>query len=252
MTALERAKAFINSRAAKTALRIMPLAVATVVAVTVTPQAKADVALTPTNAKFVACTSAPCSGGFAIDNQTTGFSQLPPNGAFTGAVSNGNMSGHFAAPSTGTFGQPINFFFSGSATGTLLSPPITDLTISWKFDFNTPTDVTVDHVNVFFYYNDNTAVYPGGECDYVMYQDTCVVSLAGAQVLFGPPATWQVQIQPFLSSPNGSATTTWNVDYLAIDATAYTPPAPGVPEPASMLLALSGLPLIGRFIRKKR
>jgi len=255
MTALERAKAFINSQAARTALKIMPLALVTVAAVSVTPQAKADVALTPGNPYFQACVAAPpatCSGGFIIDSQTNlNKAQLPPNGTFTGAVGGGDMTGHFGPDYNGTL-TPIDFFLPGTSTGLFSGISLDTVFLSWSFSINTPTDTSVDHVNVFFYYNGNIV----GECDDVDYTGptaTCEVDgLLGDETAFGPLTSWEAQIQPILISTNGTMPTTWDVSYLAVDATPYTPAPPGMPEPASMILALSGLPLIGRIIRKKR
>src|SRR5581483_1805943 len=233
MTALERAKAFVNSRAAKTALKIMPLAVAAVVTVGVTPQAKADVALTSPKAYFQGCVGT-CSGGFVIDNQTNSASQVSETG-FTGAVGSGNMSGHFTSESSGT---PLHFYLSGGATGTGI--PNT-LIMSWDFTLNTPSDITVSSVMVNFSYNGTIEQQCDASGDTNGTPDSCTVDLTGVEGFLGPLTSWSAFFEAQTVNLNADTSPiTWDVSYLAVTSGPYPPT--GTPEPASMLLALSGLP----------
>lgn len=245
MTALERAKAFVNSRAGKTALKIMPLALAAAAAVTVTPQAKADVTLTNPKAFFQGCVGM-CSGGFVIDNQTDTASQVPETG-FTGAVGSGNMSGHFTSSSTGT---PLHFYLSGGATGT--GVPNT-LILSWDYNLTTPSDITVQSVAVWFTYSNGDLF---GDCDATAdnggIADSCSIDLTGEEASAGPLNSWNAFFEAQTINPNGdTAPLVWDVSYLAVTSGPYPSTTP-TPEPSSMLLALAGLPLIGRFVRRKR
>lgn len=264
MTALERAKAFVNSRAARTALKIMPLALATVATVTVAaPKAHADVALTPTSASFVACDPGTdlkaCSGSFAQTSSTTSITQLPLDAGVKGAEGSGNASGVFKSTSPG-HDYSWDFFLNGTGSGdSFFQAGIDTLTVSWNFSF--PNSDSVTHVDdaisgfagpkVLFVWSDATHTDVTKECDNVGFTGTCVVSGLN-NVNIGTFTSWQAQVEVPVYSDTGVGNMNWQLDYLDVNANGHQTTPPGVPEPASILLALSGLPLIGTLIRKKR
>jgi len=240
MTALERAKAFVQSRAAKTALKILPLALATVVGVSTKAHATVVPAFTGTNTNWTVpgCSSgsgapsSPCLSGFSAPNYSP-FSSYGSGGVQTGgSVLNGTFKG---APGA----IDLQFLMSGGATGS--SP---EVGVKWQFEVDCPSCSSSDT----FYYevNANVGAFSGqtGSVAFSPNQliDPPLVFSAGAL------GDWQATIDLLWSGQDGEAAN-FTVDSFAIYPTEETSP---VPEPSSLLLAFSGLPFVLRTIRKKR
>jgi len=242
MTALERAKAFVQSRAAKTALQIMPLALAGVLSAHAS-----SVQFTPSgNPQWQ--TPAPGTGSYLVLQSPT---------SSVSSLSDGGVTGNGSAGMQVTGGSGYNyttFLMSGGGSGDFSNPFVT---VSW--DFTVTCDAACKA---------NEAGPPPGSDD---YQDTFSYSVetfingveydwAGNGTTFyadpmdsymiavsGPLYSWSTQVDVTWLGNNGE-TANWSQSYLTIDPGT---PTSGVPEPASMLLAASGLPFLLR-LRKKR
>ncbi len=281
MTALERAKAFINTRAAKTALRIMPLAVAAVAVVGITPNAHATSATFTANQAFFS--TGTCSGVACIDFTNTSSGYGPTADGY-GAVGTGSSHMTIGKPgwlpdANGISTYDAFFTVSGTANGTF---PGDDLKISWDFSANCgPSPCSVNNpfsYNVFFNLDQDPNApytYSGSYIPVTgpVAQTWTIPGYSTSGPMSGPltltnanwtatiDLNWITHTDPTVpptadqadwcgTSGTSTACPTLGDFHLSVDPGS---PAPsGVPEPASMLLALAGLPLIGGMIRKKR
>ncbi len=242
MTALERAKAFINTRAAKTALRIMPLAVAAAVAVSVVPKAHADATLVGTTATW---TYGHCSGGAnACLDTSSGIESVsfnyPGGGAVTGS---GGLSGV-----VGQQNGPLELQFSigGSGSGTyndnvafggkfLVTCSGCDPSDTFSYDVAATVDGTP--------YTSSTISFSPGT---TLTLPTVLIPTTNGDPVMND--LWNASITFHWNAVVGDQATFQPVN-LTLDP--KNPTTPTVPEPASMLLAIAGLPFLRRFIRKR-
>jgi hypothetical protein len=257
MTPLERAKAFIQSRAAKTALKILPLALATAT-VAAPPAHAGNVVINPTYATFDGCVIGQppgnnCSGSFVLGSQTTSFSATSTLGNVTGASGSGTGHGYF----NGDLSQESwNFNVGGDGTGSTTSFNALGLdtaNVSWTFSFPVDRDVQIgdgagNGITMQYYLTD------GSNVDF----NTCAVSLdtntnsaTGSCVInglsqLGPLTAWSLDLNtPILSTANGAGTLQWDVTSLNIFGTQII----GAPEPASLTLLVAAVPFL---LRKRR
>jgi hypothetical protein len=247
MTALERAKVFVKSRAAKTALRIMPLALATVVSV----GTKAHANTLPTfSGSFTEWQTANCSsGGIAACLQPFPNTSGNPVPYLTnGSQSSGSASGTYVVKSSPGFPATLSYLMSGNGTGDLTTP------IAVQFDVSI-TCPTCSSLDTFSFQvsgdvdNTSSQTFSADSATYVKVGDS--FDATGSFLISPVSGTlqdWQTQID-FSWAGNAGEAATFDVNQLAIYPTSGTS---SVPEPGSLLLALSGLPLIGRLLRRKR
>jgi hypothetical protein len=244
MTALERAKVFVQSRAAKTALRILPLALATVVSVST----KAHATTQPVfSGSFSTWSSQDCSsGGTAACLNPSSFSANPPvpymtNGSQSSGIATGTYVARGAGPAT------LTFLMSGNGTGDLTAPT----TVQFDVNIKCPSCAASDTFSfaVFGQVYNQTLGYNGSSPLFTGMGDS--LDASGTFTVPSPGGTlqdWQTYIN-FSWTGNAGEIASFDVTQLAI----YPPSATStVPEPGSLLLALSGLPFIGRLIRRKR
>lgn len=260
MTALERAKAFVNSRAAKTALRIMPLALATVVAVSDVPKAHASpTALSGSFSQwqYKNCSSgAPCMSGLGGGTN----SNPSPSSTFVAYGSEGIQGkGDFSAILSGQKLPPnspqalvTKYNIAGSGMGTYGTQAL----FGWAFDVScTHGTSACDPTDVFSYtvtatIDGNTVPLVPGTLGGPFVPGTAVSSSVLIPTNAGdsiPADQWSAEIDFTWTGQTGEV-----IDFNPVLTLDPNPAPPGVPEPASLLLALSGLPLIGRFYRRKR
>lgn len=261
MTPLERAKAFVQSRAARTALKILPFALAAVVS---TQAVAANI--TSASASF-STNDQGCSGGTCItfvpgqinNNQV---STLPAVATFSGSTA------------TGTGDAPMELFGgkNGSATasfvmnGTGDGGPFTGLNVSWNFlvtcdaacSFNIknppPPGSTLFQDD--FTYDVNLLVngtdlysWSGNPTDFTSSVDpTPVTGSFAFNGLNSNLNSWIAEVDVSWLGNTGE-TADWNMNHLTVN---FTSPVSTTPEPASMMLAFAGLPFVLRTIRKKR
>jgi hypothetical protein len=255
MTPLERAKAFIQSRAAKTALKILPLALATAT-VAAPPAHAGNVVLNPTYATFDGCVvNVPpgnnCSGSFVLGSQTTSFSSTGTIGHVTGASGSGTGHGYF----NGDLSQESwNFNLGGDGTGSTDSFQnlgIDTANVSWSFNFPVSRDVQIgdgsgNGIILQYYFTDGTNV------DF----NTCAVTLSGSfsngacevtgLSMLGPITAWSLDLDtPILSTANGVGSIEWDVTSLDVFGNRII----GTPEPATFTLLVAAVPFL---LRKRR
>ncbi len=239
MTPLERAKAFMHSRAAKTALKIMPLALAAVVSLSGKAQATSTAQL---SGSFEKWTVQSCSGGPCLDLATLSSSwSYGADGSVTGSGSASGVHGG------GTGTTMIIFQVSGGGTGNYGS--LTDFLGNFTIGcigltggscdphdtFSVNITATVDNLTG----SASSAVTPGS---YIVTGS--FLTTDGDSVAANP---WSAEIDFFWNGIDGEQLSL-NPTNLGFDP--HTPVST-TPEPASMLLALSGLPFLAR-LRKKR
>lgn len=259
MTPMERAKAFLKSRAAKTALKIMPLALA---AVTATTAAKADVVIHPTDASFNGCVVGPgqdCSGLFKLTGESgIAVSQLGLVGDVNGAHSQGIGDGRFPLgfPLSSNWDFTVNGDGAGVTTDSFFAANVDTVPISWDFTLGSSnTNLTYDW-SIFYSFTDTSATTVSGTCDMgtgfsagsEVTGTNCSTPISGLTGL-GPLSNWSVQIDVQMTNTGTPfSTEDWNVKYLNIGATPTTPPP--VPEPATLTLAAAAIPFLIRRLRK--
>jgi len=245
MTALERAKAFVQSRAAKTALKILPLALATVVGVST----KAHATTQPTFSGSNTIWNKPaCSGGsVACLKPVTLASSNPVPYMTYGSQANGTASGTYNFVTSPGGPVDLQFLMSGNGTGTLSNP----IAIQYSFDMTCTGCASTDT----FGYEVAGQVYNTASQQFSI--DTGVVPTAGppneSGTIYISPVSgtldnWQTTIDFLWFGQNGE-TASFDVSNLAIYPTSGTS---SVPEPSSLLLAFTGLPFVMRALRKKR
>jgi len=248
MTPLERAKAFVKSRAAKTALKILPLALAA--ATVAVPTAKANVVINPTDAHFTGCdpNTANCSGLFALASSSTSFALLSPGGGVQGAIGGGTGIGVWVGTGTDNT-QNWDFVLKGDDTGStdgFFSIPVDQLIIGWSFSLQGSSGgVTIGPAATLLYdFNDGSTDLQG-TCAVTNFSSGCLVS--GLSTL-GSPTSWSLTLEVPVTSASGTDAVQWNVDFLGVIA----PPVTTTPEPASMTLTLIAVPFLVRRLRKRQ
>lgn len=244
MTPLERAKAFVKSRAAMTALKIMPLALATVVGVST--KAHATITTGTMSGTYSHWSDPSCSGSTPCLNTKGGIGPSSSFSAYgTGGVQgSGSIGGTYGNGSTGQ-SLDLQLLISGGGTGNYGS----DAAFKTTFEVDCPgcasTDTFSYTVNLTI--DQSTYTYSSVFTPGTMVDPPVIIPTQGDDMDAYP---WQATIDFYWTGSNGEQATFNPVD-LSLDPNpgSGTPP---VPEPTSMLLALSGLPLLGRLIRKKR
>jgi hypothetical protein len=235
MTPLERAKAFVQSRAAKTALKILPLALATVVAAHA-DSAKLNLSGNP---QWNAQTSS--SGAYLMFTNSTSSGSQVGNGVTGSGFTDMQVVGNSGDT------ELASFFMSGGGTGTYQNP----ITVSWDFDITCDAQCKAAELtgDQFFEYN-VAVIINGNEYDSGSVFFTADpmgsfiindLSLIGQSV--GP---WSAEVDLVWHNGVILETGTWAQTYLTID-----PGGVQTPEPASMLLMLAGVPFLIRRIRRK-
>ena len=256
MTALERAKAFVQSRAAKTALKIMPLALATVVSVSVKAHADSVPIFNGSNPQWNAVV--PPSGAYLVLGCGTPGSCPDPTSGYSPYLNNGvtgyGMTGAQVLGAPGT--AELDFVMTGTGSGQFFNSGVT---VDWDFGVtcdatckaneNTPDPNNPGFTLDYFQYNviatvDGNTVAYGGPVFYADPLGSFVIPVTPGD----PVGNWSVEIDMFWTAADTGETATFTVNQLSLDPGQ----APNVPEPASMLLAASGLPLLLRVIRRKR
>lgn len=240
MTPLERAKAFVQSRAAKTALKIVPLALAT--ATVAVPAAKANVVINPTDAQFSGCTvtaTVTCSGGFVLASSTTGVSSLPVQGGVQGAHGQGSATGFF---NSDTSNEDWSFTVEGTSgsSGSLASVP--SLIASWDLSFPRSSDVIFGPATLTAFLMDSSGDVVVDSCFLPAETGSC--TFTGLSILTGDLSQWSLTIDVPINSPSGIGSLAWDVNKLDL----FAPPST-TPEPATFTLALAALPFL---LRKRR
>ena len=251
MTPLERAKAFVQSRAAKTALKILPLALA---AVTATTTAKADVLIHPTGASFTGCTVPPnvsCSGLFKLTGSSTSFKPLPLVGVVQGAHSQGIGDAQFPSAVTST---NWDFNFSGDGNSSLdsfFAHTIDTTPITWDFTLNSSDPALTYAYKVYYSFTDGLTTIDnnllpcasGTTSNLSAVIGSCTASgLTG----LGPLTGWNVQLDLQMQDGNKS-TVNWNIAYLNVGP---QPVTTTTPEPATLTLSALAIPFVLRRLRK--
>jgi hypothetical protein len=235
MTPLERAKAFVQSRAAKTALKILPLALAAVVS------ANADTAKLSLdgNPQWNAHTSS--TGAYLqLSNSSTSGSQVG-----NGVTGNGFTDLLVVGNSGNT--ELAAFFMSGGGTGTYQNP----ITVSWDFDITCDAQCKAgeDAGDQFFEYN--VVVLINGN-EYDSGAVTFLGDPSGSFIINDPTllgqnvGPWSAEVDLVWHNAIINETGSWTQNFLTID-----PGGVATPEPASLLMALAGLPFAIRLRRKK-
>lgn len=260
MTALERAKAFVNSRAATTALRIMPLALATVVAVSDVPKAHATTVFDPSSgsAQWIL---PDCSGGATACLETKLDPLFPSNSPATASFNAFGSSGVQASGSVGGYHKNGSVDKPGNSNEVDLSLQVsgsgsgnygTDATFGFSFLVTCPTTGCAN-TDTFSY--DGTATIDGNPLAFAgTFTPGTAVTLPQTLIATNPSDS--------VSDPGLGWGATINFHWNGVDGENFVinpvdlnfnpnPGAPTVPEPASMLLALAGLPFLKRFIRKR-
>jgi len=169
MTPLERAKAFVKSRAARTALKIMPLALAAVTATTTA--AKADVVIHPTDASFNGCVVGPgqdCSGLFKLTGESgIALSQLGLVGGVNGAHSQGIGDGRFPLnfPLSSNWDFTVNGDGAGVTTDSFFQAGVDTVPISWDFTLGSSNTALTYDWSIFYSFTDTSSTTVSGTCD---------------------------------------------------------------------------------------
>jgi len=261
MTPLERAKAFVKSRAARTALKIMPLALAAVTATTTA--AKADVVIHPTDASFNGCVVGPgqdCSGLFKLTGESgIALSQLGLVGGVNGAHSQGIGDGRFPLnfPLSSNWDFTVNGDGAGVTTDSFFQAGVDTVPISWDFTLGSSNTALTYDWSIFYSFTDTSSTTVSGTCDSGLgvaagtdvTGSDCSMPISGLTTL-GPLSNWQVQIDVQMTNTGTPfSTENWNVNYLNIGSSPTTPPPP-MPEPATLTLAAAALPFLIRRLRK--
>ncbi|MGZ4815937.1 MAG: PEP-CTERM sorting domain-containing protein [Terriglobales bacterium] len=235
MTPLERAKAFVQSRAATTALKILPLALAAVVS------ANADtakltlsgdpqwLAQTSSTGAYLVLTNS-VSSGMQVGNGVTGFGSTDME-----VVGNSGTT------------APASFFMSGGGTGTYQNP----ITVSWDFTVNCDAQCKAGEQLGEQWFQYQVVVFINGN----EYDSDVFIFLAdpnGSLIINDPTllgqqvGPWSAQVNLVWANAVINETGNWGQTYLTID-----PGGVVTPEPASMLLLFTGLPFVVRLTRKK-
>ena len=240
MTPLERAKAFVQSRAAKTALKIAPLALATVVSVNQKAQA---ITTPPQFSGGAPVWTAPVGTGSFLE-LTDSTSSSAPYG--TGGIKGWGSTDSQQAGGNGT--SDVSFEMSGTGSGTFVNDTVT---LSWDFTGTCDKDCKANEdtgADAFQYRVQACVESQCTSTDWTPFfadptGSTVISGLAGSGF-----SSWSASID-FEWQGQGLETATFNVNSLALDPGPIN--VPTVPEPASALLALAGLPFLKRVIRKK-
>ena len=235
MTPLERAKAFVQSRAAKTALKILPLALATVVS------ANADTAkLTLSgNPQWTAQTS--LTGAYLQLSNSVSTGMQVGNGVTGSGSTDMEVVGN-----SGTT-KPASFFMSGGGTGTYENP----ITVSWDFAVNCDAQCKADEQTGQQFFQYQVVVFINGN-EYDSDVFTFLADPNGQMIINDPNligqtvGPWSAQVDMVWDNAVIHETGSWVQNFLTID-----PGGTQTPEPASMLLLFSGVPFVIRLTRKK-
>jgi len=252
MTALERAKQFVQSRAARTALTIMPLALATVVSVSVKAHADSlPVFGTPTpqwvthpsnTGAYLVLGCPPQNGnGFCPDPSSSSV----PYG--TGGVNGYGSTGGQEVQGGGT--SELDFVMTGTGSGQFAGNGVV---AAWNFniacdatcqaneitpDPNNPGQ-TLDYFQYTVFVNingegpypfDGGTFYAGGP-----QSGSFVVPVTPGETL----GSWSAEIDIFWNAGDNNETANFDVTQLSLNP---------VPEPCTAVLALAGIPLLFRL-----
>lgn len=266
MTPLERAKAFIQSRAAKTALKILPLALATVAAVPAA-HATGTVVLNPTSASFGGCSvtvTSPCSGSFVLSSSSTTYGSLATQGGVQGAYGTGSAVGDWHNQQSSSYDW--TFALQGNdngSTNSFAGIPLDTLNVSWDFSFALPagSDLTVNSETLYLVFVNGTdpSQSPAYVDSYSLSSNTGSYQFSG---LAGAPVTspmlWAAVLDvnlscddptggpcSGLSANGGNGEADWNVNNLSL----YGNSVVGTPEPATLTLLFAAVPFL---LRKRR
>jgi len=281
MTPLERAKAFIQSRAGKTALKILPLALATVVAI---PAANAGVVISPTtlnNASdgFATPTGYAASNGAALCQAGCGSGSFVLGAGSTATVGNSTPAfGVTGAYGTGQGGaymagdpnqpEPWTFFIQGDTGSSGALSTVNSLTISWDFTFNNNTvpappdnnsvppdtsqanDMTLGDAYIAWFFQDASGNSATSTCDIGIlsfgteYTGSCQAS--GFSGMTDDLSIWGVDLVVPSQSTNEHGYYTWDIKDLAASG---TQPIITTPEPATLTLLVAAVPFL---LRRRR
>jgi hypothetical protein len=238
MTPLERAKAFVQSRAAKTALKILPLALATVVS------AHAGTAKFTLSGDPVWNAPGSSTGGFLVlTNSTSTGSEIGfgvTGSGFTDMQVMGNSGDDTSA----------SFSMSGGGTGNFGASPV--ITVSWDFNITCDQDCKngQDAGAQFFIYdvlvNINGNVYESGAVQFLGDPSGSFV-ITDPNLVNQDLTSWSAEVDLIWHGGNIFDTGTWTQNFLTIQ-----PNTTATPEPATLFMAFAGLPFVIRLTRKKQ
>ena len=276
MTPLERAKAFIQSRAAKTALKILPLALATAAAV---PAANADVVISPTvqagevptgyaaTAGAALCQAGCGSGSFVLGaGSTASVGSSAPAFGVTGAFATGNGGAYMAGDPNQP--EPWTFFIQGDAGSSGALSTLSSLTIGWDFTFHNdtvpsapdsnsvppappnPNDMTLGDAQIQWFFQDASGNSVSNTCDIgtlsfgTEYKGSCQAS--GFSGMTDNLSLWGIDLVVPSSSASQHGYYTWDITSFGV---AGTQPVVGTPEPATLTLLVAAVPFL---LRRRR
>ncbi len=236
MTALDRAKRWLETGVKATALVVVPLASASDLS-----RAKAGTVtiFDPTSAYFSAA-----SGG--ASQATTGFGSLPLFDSVMGAQAYGNAQYDVSGISY----ESISFVFAGGAGAGSAPFAVSTVPVSWDFTFTPST-----HSDPWSYSVSTTINDTPTEQDFGPFvgQATIGDSMIAATPLGMSLDSWRVIVQiDWQSASGGPGSGILNWDIPAGQSLDINP-AGAVPEPASLWLMIAALPAgLAMFLRRRR
>lgn len=236
MTALDRARRWLETGVKATALVVVPLASASGPG-----RAKADTVtiFDPTSAYFSAA-----SGG--ASRSTAGFRSLAPLNSIMGAQAYGSAQYDV----DGISYESISFVFAGGAGEGSAPFAVSTVPVSWDFTFTPSTNSDSWSYSAFTTINDTSTEKDFGS---FVGQATIGDSMI-ATTPFGMSLTsWNVILQiDWQSASGGSGSGNLNWDIPAGQSLDINP-AGAVPEPASLWLMIAAMPAgLAMFLRRRR